>query len=103
MKFTHLSAITTGLQAIATILSAVRVITSSVKSLVANSCSNNNSEQNYKNSRFGIHKWILMAGAVVGLITIAYLENIAINSKPNQKTVEEKPAQETFERVYVNS
>ncbi len=103
MKFTHLSAITAGLQAVATILSAVRAITASVKSLVAVSHSNNNSEQNHKGSRFGIHKWILMAGAVVGLITVAYLENIAINSKPNQKTVEEKPTQERFERVYVNS
>ena len=98
----RLSAITTGLQAVATILSAVRVITASVKSLVAISHSNNGSEQNHKHSRFGLHKWILMAGAVVGLITIAYLENIVINLKPNQNVADEKLAQERFERVYVN-
>jgi len=103
LKFGHLSAITTGLQAVATILSAVRVITFSVKSLAAISHNNNGSEQNHKHSRFGLHKWILMAGAVVGLITIAYLENIVNNSKPNQKSVDEKPTQEKFERVYVNS
>lgn len=102
MKFAYLSAITTGLQAVATILSAVRVITASVRSLAAVSHSNNSSEQNHKRSRFGLHKWILMAGTVVGLITIAYLENIVINSNPNQ-AVDKKSVQERSERVYVKN
>ena len=102
-KFTSLSAIATGLQAVATILSAVKVITASMKSLAAISRSNNDSEPNHKGSGLGIHKWILMAGAIVGLVTIAYLENIVINSKPKQKTVNEKPTQEGFERVHVGS
>ena len=103
MKFTSLSAITTGLQAVATILSALRVITVSLKSLAATSRSNNASVPNHKGFRFGMHKWILMAGAVVGLITIAYLENIINNSKQKQNVVNEKPTQERFETVHVNS
>ena len=79
------------------------MITSSIKSLATVAHSNNGSEPNHKGSRLGIHKWILMAGAVVGLVTIAYLENIAINLKPKQNAVKEKPAQERFETVYVNS
>ena len=98
-----LSAITTGLQAAATILSAVKVTTVAMKSLATTSRSNNGSEPNHKRSRFGVHKWILTAGAVVGLITIAYLENIAIDSRQKQNSVNEKPTQERFETVYVNS
>ena len=103
LKFTSLSAITTALQAVATILSAVRVITVSMKSLASTSRNDNSSEQNHKDSGHGMHKWILIAGAVVGVITIAYLENIVTNLKPKQKTVNEKPKEERFETVYVNS
>ncbi len=101
MKFTYLSSITTGLQAVATILSAVKVITASVRSLTATSHSNNTHEHSHKGSRFGMHKWVLMAGAVVGLLTIAYLEHVVMNSKPNQRA-DEKAAEQRFERVYIN-
>jgi hypothetical protein len=103
LKLVSLSAITTGLQAVATILSAVRVITASVKSLAATSHNNDSSEQNHKGFSLGMHKWIFIAGAVVGLITITYLENIAINFRPKQSNVNEKPKQESFETVQVNS
>jgi len=107
-KFTTLSALTTGLQAVATILSAVRVITVSLRS-IASTPSNENSpesnpEQNHKGSGRGIHKWIIIAGAIVGLITIAYLENMINNFKQKKQNVpNEKPAEERFESVYVNS
>lgn len=101
MKFVSLSSITTGLQAVATILSAVRVITASVRSLATVQNSDNSSEQKHKGFHLGIHKWIFIAGAIVGLVTIAYLENIILNLKPRQK-VSVKPTQERFETVYVN-
>jgi len=102
LKFVSLSNITTGLQAVATILSAVRVITASIRSLATMSHGSNSSEPNHKGFRLGMHKWIFLAGAVVGLITIAYLENIIANLKPKQNTVNGKPTQERFETVYVN-
>jgi hypothetical protein len=96
-KFTTLSALTTGLQAVATILSAVRVITVSLRSIASTSPNENgsesNPEQNHKGSGRGIHKWIIIAGAVVGLITIAYLENMITSFKQEER----------FESVYVNS
>lgn len=104
MKFTYLSAITTGLGAVATILSALKIITISIKSLVSISQSSNGSQPNNKGSGLGMHKWVLIAGAVVGLITIAYLENIVVNSKPKQSAVNEKPKQEErFETVHVTN
>ena len=107
-KLTSLSTLTTGLQAIATILSAVRVITVSLRSIASTSpnenSSENNSEQNHKGSGRGLHKWIIIAGAVVGLITIAYLENMISNFKQKRQNVtKEQPAEERFESVYVNS
>ena len=103
MKFTTLLALTTGLQAVATILSAVRVITVSLKSFSSTTPNDNSSEQDHKTSGRGMHKWIIVAGAVVGLITIAYLENIVTSFKRKQSHAEEKPTQEKFESVYVNS
>ncbi|MGH9922105.1 MAG: hypothetical protein ACRD38_05085 [Nitrososphaerales archaeon] len=107
-KFTTLSTLTTGLQAVATILSAVRVITVSLKSIASTSpneeSQENNSEQNHKSSGRGLHKWIIVAGAVVGLITIAYLENMISNFKQKKQNVpKEQPVEERFESVYVNS
>jgi len=101
MRFTYLSAITTGLQAIATILSAVRVITSSIRSLTSVSQAGNeyvHTEQR-KNSGLGLHKWILLGGALVGAITIAYLETMVASSKSK---VANKPKQnQEVETVYV--
>ncbi len=109
-KFTTLSTLTTGLQAVATILSAVRVITVSLRSIASTSPNENSSEnnseqeQNHKGSGRGLHKWIIIAGAVVGLITIAYLENMISNFKQKKQNVpKEQPAEERFESVYVNS
>jgi len=101
--FTSISNITTALQAVAAIVSAVRAITVAMKSAESTSHSDNYSEQNHKGSSLGVHKWILIAGAVVGVITIAYLENIVTNSKPKQDAVNEKPKEERYETVYVNS
>ncbi len=101
--FTSVSTITTILQAIVAIVSAVRAITVSMRSVESTSRNDNGSEQNHKGSGLGVHKWILIAGAVVGVITIAYLENIVSNSKPKQNAVNEKPKEERFETVYVNS
>ena len=100
-RFTYLSAITTGLEAVATILSAVKVITFSVRSLasVPQDDMHVNTESR-KGSGLGIHKWILLAGAVVGIITIAYLENIAVNSKPKRAASEQKQ-RERIETVSV--
>jgi hypothetical protein len=101
MRFTHLSAITSGLEAVATILSAIKVITFSIRSLAA--ASQNDSQENHETKGepdVGVHKWILIAGAVVGVITIAYLENIATNCRSKQTTKEEKP-RERVEPVYV--
>lgn len=100
MRFTYLSAITTGLQAIATILSAMRVITSSIRSLTSVSQAGNEhgrTEQR-KDSGLGVHRWILLGGALVGAITIAYLETmVASKSK-----VADKPKQhQEVETVYV--
>jgi hypothetical protein len=100
---TSISNITTALQAVVAIVSAVRAITVSMRSVESTSRNDNGSEQNHKGSGLGVHKWILIAGAVVGVMTIAYLENIASNSKPMQNTVNEKPKEERFETVYVNS
>ncbi|MFQ5940118.1 MAG: hypothetical protein ACE5KA_00245 [Nitrososphaerales archaeon] len=89
------------MEAVATILSAVKVITSSVRSLT--SIPQDNAHANTESSRglgLGIHKWILIAGAVVGVITIAYLENIASNSKP-KRTVGGQKQHERVETVYV--
>jgi hypothetical protein len=106
-KFTSLSTLTTGLQAVATILSAVRVITVSLRSIATTSPNENSQEdkeQNHKGSGHGLHKWIIVAGAVVGLITIAYLENMISNFKQKKQNVpKEQPAEERFESVYVNS
>ncbi|MFQ5969302.1 MAG: hypothetical protein ACE5J2_02250 [Nitrososphaerales archaeon] len=113
-KFTRLSAITTGLEAVATILGAVKIITVSIKSLASISQSGNGSQPNNIGSGLAMHKWVLLAGAVVALITIAYLENILLNSKPkpiavNKKAKEEKAKEEKakqeerFESVYVTS
>ncbi len=101
MRFIYLSAITTGLEAIATVLSAVKVITFSIKSLASMSPDNNThvNTESRKSSGLGIHKWILIAGAFVGAITIAYLENIVINSKP--KKAKEPKQQQRVETVYV--
>lgn len=102
MRFIYLSAITTGLEAIATVLSAVKVITFSIKSLASMSPDNNThvNTESRKSSGLGIHKWILIAGAFVGAITIAYLENIVINSKP-KKAAKEPKQQQRVETVYV--
>jgi len=107
-KLTSLSTLTTGLQAVATILSAVRVITVSLRSIASTSpnenSAENNSEQDHKGSGRGLHKWIIIAGAVVGLITIAYLENMISNFKQKRQNVpKEQPEEERFESVYVNS
>ena len=101
MRFAYLSAITTGLEAVATILSAVKVITFSIKSLASMSPDSNThvNTESRKGSGLGIHKWILIAGAFVGAITIAYLENIVINSKP--KKAKEPKQQQRVETVYV--
>ncbi len=97
----YLSAITTGLEAVATILSAVKVITFSVRSLasVPQDDTHVNTESR-KGSGLGIHKWILLAGALIGIITIAYLENIAVNSK-SKKTASEQKQLEKIETVPV--
>ncbi len=102
LKFTYLSAITTGLQAVATILSALRVITVSMRSLATVSNGNKGPEMNHKGSGLGMHKWVLAAGAAVGLITIAYLESIVNNSKKKHDTANEESTQERFETVNVN-
>jgi hypothetical protein len=89
------------LEAVATILSAVKVITFSVKSLASVSEDNTHvNTESRRGSGLGIHKWILIAGAVVGVITIAYLENIAVNSKV-KRTANEPRKQERMETVYV--
>lgn len=105
MKFAHLSAITTGLEAVATILSAVKVITFSIKSLASVSQENQPAEQRPNRrgsgSGLGLHKWILVAGAIVGAITIAYLESIIADAR-SKKTEEHEPrAQEKLEKVLV--
>lgn len=97
----YISAITTGLQAVATILSAVKTITASMRSL-ADTPERQDPESKRKGVRLGMHKWILMAGAVVGLVTIAYLENIVINYRAKKKAANEKQEQEKFEHVYVS-
>ena len=89
------------MEAVATILSAIKVITFSVKSLASVSQDNTHvNTESRKGSGLGIHKWILIAGAVVGVITIAYLENIAVNSKL-KRTTNEPRKQERMETVYV--
>ncbi|MEM2759225.1 MAG: hypothetical protein QXU32_09600 [Nitrososphaerales archaeon] len=100
MKLAYLSSITTGFEAVATILSAVKVITFSIKSLA--SVPQNNTHDNTESRRdsgLGIHKWILIAGAVVGAITIAYLESIAANSRAK---VKEPRQQQRLETVHVS-
>jgi len=101
LKFVSLSAVTTGLQAVATVLSAVKLITGSMKSLEDISHSNNGSEPNHTDS-LRMHKRILIAGAVVGLITIGYLESIAISLKRKRNAVDQKSPQERPEAVYVS-
>lgn len=103
MRFAYLSAITTGLEAVATILSAVKVITFSIKSLASMPQDSNTpvNTESRKSPGLGIHKWILIAGAFVGAITIAYLENITLNSKQKKAAKEQKQQQQRVETVYV--
>lgn len=98
-KFSHLSAITTGLEAVAAILSAVKVIAFSIRSLASVSQENTANAEPRKGSGLGVHKWILLAGVFVGAITIAYLETIVANSKPKKSVQPEQ--HEKIETIYV--
>lgn len=100
MKLVHLSALAAGLEVVATILHAVKVITVSMRSLTSVSDDAQTNMERKKSSRVGIHKWIILAGAVVGLITIAYLENILARSKA-KKGVDRQKEREQLETVYV--
>jgi hypothetical protein len=99
MKFVYLTAIATGLQAVATILSALRVITVSMRTITDNP-ENGHEEPKRRSAGSGLHKWIMMSGAVVGLVTIAYLESVVNNVKGKKQSVKEV---EKFEQVYVSS
>ena len=101
-KSTYVSAITNGLEAVATILSAVKVISVSVKSLASISEESTHVNTGHKKGvGLGIHKWVLIAGALVGVITIAYLENIVSHIRP-KRAVSEQNQRENVQDVYVN-
>jgi len=88
------------LEAVATILSAVKVIAFSIKSLTSISQDNTGvNRESRKGIGQSIHKWILIGGALVGTLTIAYLESI-VNSKPKRDVGEEKHVERT-ESIYV--
>lgn len=91
------------MQVVATILGAVKAITLSMRSLALVPQVDNGSEQrsgsdgSRKKSNSGTHKWVLVAGAVVGLMTVAYLENIVNGSRQRPDPASEPATEERFE------
>lgn len=103
MNSRYIYAVAAWLEAIATILSAVKVITSSARSLASVAQGSNDPEQNNRKSASSMHKWVLIAGTLVGLITIAYLENIVSNARKKVSIINEEGSGNVLETMHAGN